>query len=188
MIGLDKRQLLARHTNGDTSAFPELVEHFNAEVFSYLVRAGVRQADRDDLFQEIFFSVHKAAKRYDSKLPLEPWLFTIVVNSVRSYFRKITVRREDTIAAASEGVDTQPRPDQIHDAKETAHWVEREIKTLPLEQREVLLLASVKGFLQEDIALALKIPLNTVKTHLRRGRMKLLEKLKSRLVISEEAL
>ena len=188
MIGLDKRQLLSRHIAGDPAAFPELVEHFNAEVMSYLVRAGVREADRDDLFQEIFFAVHRAAGRYDPTLPLEPWLFTIVVNSVRSYFRKIIRRKEVAADAAPVGVSSEGRPDQVHAARETAHWVEHEINSLPMEQREVLLLTSIKGLQQEDIATALDLPLNTVKTHLRRGRLKLLEKLKARGAVTEEAL
>ena len=176
VITLDKRQLLVRHCAGDSAAFPELVIAFNGEVYSYLVRSGVPQADRDDLFQEVFLSVHYAAKRYDPKLAIEPWLFTIVVNTVRDYFRKAKRRKEDSSSVLTpERIDPSPSPHQVSEAKDTALWLERELQTLPFDQREAILLSYVKDLSQEDVATALSLPLNTVKTHLRRGRLKLLE-------------
>ena len=52
-------------------------------------------------------------------------------------------------------------------------WLEQALPRLPLEQREVLLLASVGGLRLQDIATVLDIPLNTVKTLTRRARLSL---------------
>ena len=62
--------------------WPALVSRYRAAVYSYLVRCGVAEADRDDLFQEIFIRIHRAASRYRPDCPLHPWLFTIVANAV----------------------------------------------------------------------------------------------------------
>ena len=60
---------------------------YRRPVYSYLVRSGVADADRDDVFQGIFLKIHTAAGSYDPTRPLAPWLFTIVANSVRNHFR-----------------------------------------------------------------------------------------------------
>lgn len=178
VIGHDKRQLLLRHCAGDKNAFAELVSSLNAEVFSYLVRCGISESDRDDIFQEIFFTVHRSAKKYDPELPLEPWIFTIVVNTVRDYFRKKKRSREEISPPSFEQVDSSPNPHDISEARATAKWLESELAILPLEQREAIVLTYVKDMAQEEAAQALGIPLNTMKTHLRRGRLTLIERLK----------
>ncbi len=79
-----EEDFLLLHRNGDPDAFANLVAEYRAAVFSYLVRCGVSPQDRDDLFQEIFIRLHGAAGRFDADRPLQPWLFTIVANLVRT--------------------------------------------------------------------------------------------------------
>ena len=57
--------------------------------------------------------------------------------------------------------------------RETLAWLERALLALPPMQREVLLLTAVVGLRQLDVAQSLNLPLNTVKTHLRRARLAL---------------
>ena len=88
VVDFDERTWLTRHCRGDESAFPALMQAYRRAVYSYLVRAGVAEADRDDLFQSVFLKVHAAAASYDPTRPLAPWLFTIVANTVRNHFRE----------------------------------------------------------------------------------------------------
>ncbi len=81
-------RLLVAHREGDRDAFSQLVERYRRPVFGYLVRCGIAEADRDDLFQEIFIKIHQRAGQYDTERPLHPWLFTVVANTVRTYLRK----------------------------------------------------------------------------------------------------
>ena len=87
VVDLEERSWLPRHCNGDQAAFPALLEAYRRPIYSYLVRTGVAQAQRDDLFQSIFLKIHSAAASYQPSRPLAPWLFTIVANSVRNHFR-----------------------------------------------------------------------------------------------------
>ena len=80
---LDCRDLLVGHRNGNSEAFGELVSRYRAPIYSYLVRSGIRESQRDDVFQEVFVKIHSSCARYDESLPLTPWVFTIVVNTVR---------------------------------------------------------------------------------------------------------
>ena len=148
-----------------------------------MVRSGVAEADRDDIFQSIFLKIHAAAESYDPTRPLGPWLFTIVANTVRNHFRAqavpltqavpITMVPRDDPRAPLDPPDPNPGPEHIAEARETIAWLEEALLALPLAQREVLLLITIVGLRQQDVANSLNLPLNTVKTHLRRARLAL---------------
>jgi RNA polymerase sigma-70 factor (ECF subfamily) len=169
-----ERQLLVRHRDGDPDAFEELVQRFRAPLFSYLVRCGVEPASRDDLFQEIFIKIHNASARYRAEQPLPPWIFTIAANTVRSHFRKRRVqglvfpeRRSND--PKSESASAQ----ESLEAQETAVWIDAALAHLPRKQREVFSLCGVQGLPQQQVSEILGMPLNTVKTQLRRARIEL---------------
>ena len=177
VIGLDERQLLVRHLAGDPTAFAELVGMYRAPIYSILVRSGADCATCDDLFQNIFFAIHNNAARYDPEHPLAPWIFTIVTNTLRSFYRRQKVRKL-VYAAPQESTDQQqPNAEQCVEAQETADFLRSAIQKLPATQREVVLLSYTKGLEQKDIAKIVGIPVNTVKTHLRRARAALTKSL-----------
>ena len=174
VVNLEERTWLTRHCRGDSSAFPALLEAYRRPVYGYLVRGGVAAADRDDVFQSIFLKIHSAASAYDPTRPLAPWLFTIAANTVRNHLRDRPIpfdsaRNEDP----PEAPDPNPGPEHITTVRETLAWLERALLALPPMQREVLLLTAVVGLRQLDVAQSLNLPLNTVKTHLRRARLAL---------------
>ena len=177
VVDLEERTWLTRHCRGDASAFPALLEAYRRPVFGYLVRNGVAEADRDDIFQSIFLKIHTAAESYDPTRPLGAWLFTIVANTVRNHFRAqavpITMVPRDDPLDPLDPPDPNPGPEHIAEARETIAWLEEALLALPPAQREVLLLVTVVGLRQQDVASSLNLPLNTVKTHLRRARLAL---------------
>jgi RNA polymerase sigma-70 factor (ECF subfamily) len=189
VVDLEERTWLARHCRGDQDAFPALLEAFQRPIYSYLVRHGVAEADRDDLFQNIFLKIHSAAPSYDPARPLAPWLFTIAANTVRNHLRESNLRgryMEDERAGgpvipfisaqdqtAPDVPDPEPGPERIATARETVAWLEKALLTLAPAQREALLLTTVGSLRQDDVAQVLGQPINTIKTNLRRARLAL---------------
>ena len=173
--------LLVRHREGDPEAFAELVHAYRRVVYSHLSRSSVPLEDRDDLFQEIFLKLHRSAETYDESRSLQPWLFTLVANTVRNNFRKQRVRQ--LVSAKTPGdqkeIDTMadPRPSASDEAvsRQRARRLGVAIAALSLPLRQVLLLVTVEGLTMQETATCLEIPLNTVKTRLRRARLSLLE-------------
>ena len=179
-VGLEE-DLILRHVDGEPGAFAELVDRYRAPVYSYLSRCGVAGDDRDDLFQEIFIRVHRAARSYDPDRPLHPWLFTIVANTVRTHLRRQRVRSlVDAAVTTGEPVADQPGAERVAAGRQTVAWLEERISELPLARREVLLLACVESLPLKEVASVLGLPLGTVKTHLRRARLTLAEALARR--------
>jgi RNA polymerase sigma-70 factor (ECF subfamily) len=173
VVKLDERNWLVRHCRGDRDAFAELVNAYQAPVYGYLVRCGVRPANRDDVFQEIFVKIHLAAASYQPSRALRPWLFTIAANSVRNHLRDEGRRRVAGEAQADSRPSADHGPQALTEIGETLAWLEHALPRLPFEQREVLLLGSVGGLRLQDIATLLEMPLNTVKTLRRRARASL---------------
>lgn len=199
VIPISDRVLFDRHRRGDPDAFPALVGELRARVYGYLTRCGVPSADRDDLFQEVFLRVHRAghaapgdaaAETEAPAIPpgaLAPWIMTITVNVVRDHFRKASVRRVVALdAAPDEGVASADRgPESALLAKQTTLWLEDAVLKLPLEQREALVLCAVEGLELADAAQALGVPVETVKTRVRRARIALADA-RARLALRAE--
>lgn len=192
------RVLFERYRRGERDCFPQLVHAWRACVFGYLTRCGVPASERDDLFQEVFLRVHRAAGRERAleapsrevasgevatdagppqQGPLVPWVMTITVHVVRSHFRKVGVRRVVTLdeRVGEETESASRTPDQELAGRETVAWVERAMLALPLEQREALVLCAIEGMELAEAARALEAPVDTVKTRLRRARVALAE-------------
>ena len=177
---VENHHLLERHLGGDTAAFPELITMYRARVYSYLVRCGVGEGTRDDLFQEVFIKVHTAAATFQTDRPFNPWLFAIVANTVRSFYRKEKINR---LVYKEEVFDKKGNSPTLHEeaeARETAVWLKKAIRQLPLNQRETFLLCTTENMKQQEVAAALGVPLNTVKTNLRRAKMALARALAER--------
>ncbi len=180
VVHLEERQLLLRHRQGDATAFAELVQLYRSAIYGYLVRCGVPEGERDDLFQEIFLRVHRSAMRYEASRPLHPWIFTIVANTVRNYWRSQRVRELVSGEPPIEVVEEAPLGSKVAENRQTIAFLERRIAELPTAQREVLLLVSLEGLSLKDASAALATPLNTVKTRLHRARIALARALGAR--------
>ncbi len=170
-------EMLARHMAGEPRAFGELVERYGSSVFGYLRRSGLANHVAEDMFQETFLRVHQHARRYDPKRPFKTWLMTISHNLVRSHFRKAKVRR---ILVGWFGQHYDP-PDQKADvlakveSRDRAHHMEQALAELPDGSRRALILTQVEGLSQQEAADILGVPVPTIKTWIRRGRLQLAE-------------
>lgn len=164
----DDIALIERHQRGDIHAFRELFAVLRGPVYGYLVRC--RVPDPDDLVQEIFLNVHRNLARFRPERPIKTWVFAIACNAMRSHFRRFRPQ----LAELSEHAPSLAALADAHaEAQETAAMLEHAIAALPLPAREVLILTCVEQMEQDDVAAALDMPVNTVKTHLRRARLKL---------------
>lgn len=178
VIHVEHRMLLQRHLRGDADAFAALVHSLGGAVWRTLGRCGVPATDRDDLFQEVFVKVHRHAATFQADRPLKPWVLAIALNTVRSFFSR---RRVDAdLASLPERASGEPSSQDLLEARESAGWIERRVAGLPPAQRDIVVMICLEGLAQKDVAAALGLPVNTVKTHLRRARLALAAELQRR--------
>jgi len=180
IVRLHERRLLARHCAGDEAAFAELLGTLGPAVYGYLRRRGFSGAELDDLYQEVFWRVHRSAARYQPDCPLRPWVFTIAINVARDHVRR---RRVQAVLAGDrlpESADPRPGPGAVVEAKQSADFLTAEIARLPEPWRDAVDLICLQRLDQRAAADLLGVPVNTVKTWLRRGRLALAQSLARR--------
>lgn len=175
---LEERTWLAAHLRGDEQAFAKLMQAYRKPVYSFLVRNGLNPDCRDDVFQEVFLKIHKSAHTYQANRPLSPWIFTIAINTIRNFLRKAQPLSL-CIEAAESIEDESPSPDSTAQLDETMDWLEQAVIKLPPAQAEAFILSIIKGMKIREVGEILGLPLNTIKTQLRRARQTLFDSFQS---------
>lgn len=167
--------VLQRIAQGEAAAVQECIDRHGPLVWALVRRMCPRGADPEDVVQEIFIALWKSAAQYDPRLALEStWVTTLARRRLIDLRRKLARRGEagevgeDVPSSAPGQVELAERADES--ARAAAALAE-----LRAEQRRVLELAVVQGFTYEQVATQLELPLGTVKTHARRGLIRVRE-------------
>lgn len=180
--GVDDRALIEAVRSGDRDAFGHLVERETAAVYRACHRILGRRHDAEDATQESFVAAFRSIGGYRGDGSLRGWLLRI---ATRQSFRRLAQRRPTAeLSAAGEPIlaDTAADPKRIVVAAEVRDDVRAAVAQLPDPYREVVALRFFGELSLAEVAEATGRPINTVKTHLRRG----LERL--RPIVAAEAL
>lgn len=163
--------------SGDSVAFGSLFERYATQIYNYCFRATSDWAAAEDLLSLTFL---EAWRRRDKELQqgqVLPWLYGIATNVIRN--RRRSERR---FAAAMRRVpEARPEPD-FADRSDSSVDDERVMRQamallaqLPPHERETFLLCSCMELSYDDAALALSVPVGTVRSRLSRARARLRE-------------
>jgi RNA polymerase sigma-70 factor (ECF subfamily) len=151
------------------------MDRFGGLVWSLARRATVGASDADDAVQEIFVDLWKSAARFDPSIATETTFVAMIARRRLIDRGRRRARRLDT-AALPEAV--QPAAPQEADSSargEEAARAAAALERLRPEQQRVLQLSIYHGRSHEEISRATGLPLGTVKTHARRGLIRLRE-------------
>jgi RNA polymerase sigma-70 factor (ECF subfamily) len=170
--------LVARCLAGDEKAYRELVELYQGQVYSVVLRMVRRREDAEDLTQETFVRMFRALDRYDPQRPFAAWLFTIASRLAIDHIRRRKVQPVSLTqreAGSDEEYDIEvpdpgPTPDEVTSRTEEERRTEELIRSLPPHYRIVVMLRHQRDLAYEEIAEALHLPLGTVKARIHRAR------------------
>lgn len=123
------------------------------------------QEDREDLFQEVFLSVHRALPKFRGDSSASTWIYKIAVNTSINHVKSRNRFRWLVNTLGNMRQQDQDPADAADDIKDLAP-----LKKLNPQQRMVLLLSDVEERKLEEIAGMMKMPLGTVKSTLHRAR------------------
>jgi RNA polymerase sigma factor (sigma-70 family) len=165
----------------DTS-FEQIVRNHQTMVFSTLIRLTGSREHVDDLAQEVFLRLYRALPAFRGEALLSTYLYRIIANVAQDEWKRR--RRDDRplVSLSEEQSDWEerlahPAPDaeQQLAEKQFRYSVEQQLQLLSPMERTILVLYHQEERSYEQIALSLKLPIGTVRTHLHRGRKKLRE-------------
>jgi len=155
--------------NGDRQAFSELVSRRQAWVRNLMRRSCRDSVLADDLSQQVFLQAWKALPQLHEPGKFGPWLKRLAVNEWLQY-----ARRNDPVRNADELRDEATASD---DPARIAMDLDAALATLAHDARLCIVLAYHEGMTHDEIAQLTDIPAGTVKSHIRRGTVRLREQL-----------
>ncbi len=168
--------LVRRVSRGEKDAFRTLVERWQKPAFNFFLRlTGVRE-DAEDLTQELFTALYRAAPRYRPDAPFKAYFYRIASNLAASHFRKRGSRPSLSIdRMIEEGFDPpsarhEDDPARALDARETRWRYEAALRGLPAEWRIALELRVSRELSYEEIAAAMGKSVSAVESMLFRAR------------------
>lgn len=85
---LSDEELMKLYQNGDEAAFKALYARHSSKVYGYLKKRIRDEQQLKDIYQEVFFKLHKSKHLYNANLPLLPWIFTVTRNVMIDVLRK----------------------------------------------------------------------------------------------------
>lgn len=186
--GHSDEELAHLHLAGNPEAFQSLVERYARSLYGYARRLTGNDADAEDIAQETFVRLHKNLKKLQLDRPLKPWLFRVCTNLCRNLAKRkkslLFTQLEDAsdeqegIAFIETIADAKPTPEARLVQSSQKQEVRSAVQRLPHKYQVVIALYYFEGLSYEEMAEALSLPVNTIRTHLKRAKEHLHSSLK----------
>lgn len=166
--------LLHRVSAGDQAAMQECIARFGGLIWSLARRIGLPESEAEDVVHEVFVEIWKNGHKYDASIASET-AFVATIARRRMIDRRRRIGRQPIKATLTDDAGSPaPSPDAPA-LSEEARRAARAFAQLTNDQQRVLRLSVYEGLSHELISRATGMPLGTVKTHARRGLMRLRE-------------
>jgi len=162
--GLSDELLMLSFSKGSSDAFTELFSRYKQPMYGFFRRRVAESAHAEELTQETFLALLRAAVRYEPRALFRTYLYAIGIKILRAHRRKAAFR-----ATFFGQQNSAPDPSK-RDATESGLWVRRAVEKLEPIDREVLMLREFEQLSYAEIAHLLQLPLNTVRSRLFRAR------------------
>lgn len=162
-------QALLAVASGDTRAMRAIVERWQKPLINYFYRSTKSRHEAEDLAQQVFVNLYKAAPRYEPRAKFSTFVFHIARRQLMNNWR--TKKRKPLDAVDPEHF--QHEPDHTQPYESTAEIEEAlgiALEQLPEKQRTALLLLKQQELSYEEIAHSMEATVSLVKSWIHRGR------------------
>jgi len=187
-IKLSDEDLMVKIGRGDERAFAALLRRHQGRVLNLIHRTIGDRVQAEDLAQEVFLRVWRAARDYEPKAKFTTWVYRIAVNlclDTRKSARRgpAVLRQEGDSDRQDESTETAcgsgngRSPEELLLAAEESRRIFAALDSLPAKQRLAVVLRKFDGLSYEAIARILRCSVPAVESLLVRARRTLREKL-----------
>jgi RNA polymerase sigma-70 factor, ECF subfamily len=183
--------LMLAYAGGDARAFATLYTRHKGGVYRYLLRQVKVAQLADELMQDVWTNLINARERYSVEAKFTTWLYTVAHNRLMDHFR----RDRDVVSLFGDGADggedemepehhampapESAQPERMAEGKAAAKQMLECLGALPAVQREAFLMQEESGMSLKDIAEAVGVGEETVKSRLRYAMNKLRDCMKA---------
>lgn len=156
---LSDKDAINKVRDGEIDYFSAIVEKYTKSIYMYIYSRLNKKEDSEDLVQNVFISFYKSINRFDIDKPVKPYLYQIVQNELKMFYRK--------------NKPTLPLKEDIAIEEKDSLVVDKSsLDSLNYLEKKLILMIS-EGYSYEEVAEKFKKSINTVKSIVRRARIKL---------------
>lgn len=179
---LSDEQLMKLYQQGEMKAFDCLYARYEKKIYNFLLRRAVDVESAQELFQDVFLTLHRNRHLFDTGMSFSTWLFTISNNLLKNELKRLNrLRRNmEQVLWDSTTSDNSNGVPMLLD-RENAQLIENALNSLPDSQREVIFLSKYEGFSYPEIAKITGSTAAAVKQKAHRAYVILREKLEKHL-------
>lgn len=181
---MNEQALIHDAQAGSLDAFNALVLHYQDNVFNTALRILGDEDLASDATQEAFISAFRSIASFRGG-SFKAWLMRTVTNACYDELRRQKRRPSIPLEPESdEGeeidsprwlADPNMSPEQEAEADEVEHAIQHCLNNLPVEFKTVVVMADIQGMDYSEVAIAVRVPLGTIKSRLARARLRLRE-------------
>ena len=171
----DNDSILARIAAGEDGSFELLIEKYGNLVWSIGKKFLYRQSDLEDAVQEVFIAIWKSANKFDANKAKEITFVSMIARRrFIDHLRKIS-KHKNLESIDDDNSGHQLYKESILNESTDLQLIKNAIKSLDINDQELLNLSIYQGYSHSEISKLLNVPLGTVKTRIRRNLIKLKE-------------
>jgi len=169
--------ILELAAKGDINAFEQVYKATSGFVYNVAWRITRNNHDTQEVTQDVFMKIYRNLKSFRFRSSFRTWVYRITVNTaINRYHRSMRENRGridyDEVKYGISDTHTVDKCIQHNDDKSKLEGL---LQKLNPEQKACLILREIEGLSYKDISVTLNIPVNTVRSRLKRGREALLK-------------
>ena len=161
--------LAALPTAPEVPAFADIFRDHAPRVWRSLRGMGIREADVEDLCQEVFMVVHRRLPTFEGRSALSTWIYGICVRVASDHRRRAHVRREQPVEEVPDERRSAPQLREI-ERRQARAMLREALDELDDDKRAVFVLYEIEGLGMKEVAAAVGCPLQTAYSRLHAGR------------------
>ena len=178
--GLGDNEIISRVLKGEQNAYAELVNRYQAYVFTLVLRMIETSEDAEEVAQDVFVKAYRSLADFRGESKFSTWLYTIANTTSITFLRKkkLDVHSLDNekVFEVADSKDSGFRANLV-EQKSRVNMVNEAIAMLSPDDAEIITLYYKAEQNLEEISRILRLATNTVKVRLHRARTRLKEKM-----------
>ena len=178
--GLGDNEIISKVLKGEQNAYAELVNRYQAYVFTLVLRMIKSREDAEEVAQDVFIKAYRSLADFRGESKFSTWLYTIANTTSITFLRKkkLDVHSLDNekVFEVADSKDSGFRANLV-EQKSRVNMVNEAIAMLSHDDAEIITLFYKAEQNLEEIARILRLETNTVKVRLHRARTRLKDKM-----------
>jgi RNA polymerase sigma-70 factor (ECF subfamily) len=157
---------------GDQNAFETIYRNYFDFVANVAYRIVAKKDAAEEVCQEVFMTIYRKISTFRGESSLRTWVYRVTINCALQYTQKKSKEQKgrlELVEHIHKDTHTKDIRNKI-DEQENEEIVQLLLNKLPHDQKICIILRSLEGLSYQEIADTLKIPINTVRSRIKRAR------------------